>query len=141
MVERRWILKPPGRREGVARRGEENTPGAERRQWPRRALPFGRGAVLQVGDRSHIVGLSDLCEGGALLLTRAKVSEGEAALLKLSTVSRRVEVALSCIVVRILSASSGGSQRGLAVRFDDPDDEARASIAAFVGRAPDGRRP
>jgi hypothetical protein len=126
---------------GETRGGDENAPGAERRQWPRRALPFGRGAVLQVGDRSHIVGLSDLSEGGALLLTRATVSEGEAALLKLSTVSRRVEVALSCIVVRILNASSGGSQRGLAVRFDDPDDEVRSAIAAFVARPPDRRRP
>ncbi len=125
--------------DGETRGGD--APGAERRQCSRRTLPFGRGAVLQVGDRSHIVGLSDLSEGGALLLTRATASVGETAQLKLSTVSRRVEVALSCIVVRIMNEPSGGSQRGLAVRFDDPDDEARAAIASFVARAPDGRQP
>ena len=127
--------------DGAASGGANNAPGAERRQCSRRTLPFGRGAVLQIRDRSHIVGLGDLSEGGALLLTRATASVGEAALLKLSMVSRRVEVALSCTVVRIVNASSGGSQRGLAVRFDDPDDGARSSIAAFVARAPDGRRP
>ena len=114
--------------------------GAEKRQCVRRTLPFGRGAVLEIGDRSHIVGLRDLSEGGALLLTRASASVGETALLKLSMISRRAEVKLHCTVVRVVSAPSGDSQRGLGVRFDDPGDEVRESIAAFVARDPGGRR-
>lgn len=120
--------------------GEGNASGAEKRQWCRRTLPFGWGAVLEVGGRSHIVGLRDLSEGGALVLTRAEASVGDTALLKLSVVSRRAEAALPCTVVRVVTAEAGGSQRGLAVRFDDPDGEVRASIAAFVARAPGGRQ-
>lgn len=120
---------------GSGRDGEAAR-GPERRQWARRTLPFGRGAVLEIGDRSHIVGLRDLSEGGALLLTRASASVGETALLKLSMISRRAEVRLSCTVVRVVTAPSGDSQRGLGVRFDDPEDEVRESIAAFVARDP-----
>ena len=119
----------------------EDTGGVEKRQSPRRTLPFGRGAVLQLAGRSHVVGLSDLSEGGALLLTRATASVGETALLKLSMVSRLAEVALPCTVVRIVDAQPGGPRRALAVRFVDPDDEVRAAIAAFVARAPGGRQP
>jgi Tfp pilus assembly protein PilZ len=120
--------------------GDEEPSGIEKRQWPRRTLPFGRGAVLEIGGRSHIVGLRDLSEGGALLVTRARAAEGEAVLLKLSMVSRRVEVRISGTVVRIVQAESDGCQRGLAVRFENIDDEVRASIATFVARAPGGRQ-
>jgi Tfp pilus assembly protein PilZ len=120
--------------------GEGNASGVEKRQWFRRTLPFGWGAVLEIGDRSHIVGLRDLSEGGALILTRAVASVGDTALLKLSVVSRRAETALPCTVVRLVTAEGDGSQRGLAVRFDDPDGEVRASIAAFVARAPGSRQ-
>ncbi|MCG6926608.1 MAG: PilZ domain-containing protein [Acidobacteria bacterium] len=113
--------------------------GAERRQWTRRALPFGRGAVLEIGERSHVVGLGDLSEGGALLLTRASAAVGESAVLKLSMISHRAEVKLRCTVIRVVAGPSGDSQRGLGVRFDDPDDQVRGSIAAFVARDPNGR--
>lgn len=121
--------------------GGENAGGVEKRQSPRRTLPFGRGAVLQIAGRSHVVGLSDLSEGGALLLTRATASVGATVQLKLSMVARLAEATLPCTVVRIIAAQPGGPQRALAVRFVDPDDEVRASIAAFVARAPGGRRP
>jgi hypothetical protein len=121
-------------------RGSGDDPGAEKRHSARRALPFGRGAVLEIGDRSHIVGLGDLSEGGALLVTRASASVGETARLKLSMIARRAEITLPCTVVRILTAPSGDSQRGLAVRFQDPDDEVRAAIAGYVARDPAARR-
>jgi hypothetical protein len=120
--------------------GEDNADGVEKRQWFRRTLPFGWGAVLEIGGRSHIVGLRDLSEGGALVLTRAAASVGDTALLKLSVVARRAEAALPCTVVRVVTPEAGGPQRGLAVRFDDPDGDVRASIAAFVARAPGRRR-
>jgi hypothetical protein len=121
--------------------GRENAGGAERRQSPRRSLPFGRGAVLEIAGRSHIVGLGDLSEGGALVLTRAAASTGETLVLRLWTVARSAEVALPCTVVRTVDARPGGPQRGLAVRFVDLDDEVRESIAAFVARGPSDRRP
>ena len=121
--------------DGEASAGTENADGVEKRQWRRRALPFGWGAVLEIGGRAHIVGLRDLSEGGALVLTRAAASVGETALLRLLVVSRRAEAALPCTVVRIIESPPGGSQRGLGVRFDDPDGEVRASIAAFVARS------
>jgi Tfp pilus assembly protein PilZ len=120
--------------------GEGNAGGPEKRQWFRRTLPFGWGAVLEIGGRSHVVGLRDLSEGGALVLTRAAASVGDTAFLKLSVVSRQTEAALPCTVVRIVTAAAWGPQRGLAVRFDDPNGEVRASIAAFVARAPSSRR-
>ena len=119
---------------------EADDPGAEKRQWTRRALRFGRGAVLEIVDRSHIVGLADLSEGGALLITRASASVGETARLKLSMIARRAEITLPCTVVRIVAAPAGDPQRGLGVRFDDLDDEVRPAIAAFVTRAPAARR-
>ena len=119
---------------------EADDPGAEKRQWTRRALAFGRGAVLEIGDRSHIVGLGDLSEGGALLITRASAPVGETVRLRLSMIASRAEVTLPGTVVRIVAAPSGDSQRGLGVRFDDLDDEVRAAIAAFVARDPAARR-
>jgi Tfp pilus assembly protein PilZ len=119
---------------------EADEPGPEKRRWTRRALPFGRGAVLEIGDRSHIVGLGDLSEGGALLFTRASVSVGETARLKLSMIARRAEVTLPCTVVRIVGAPAGDPQSGLGVRFDDLDDEVRPALAAFVARARAARR-
>ncbi len=125
--------------EGSPGRDREDSRGAEKRQWVRRALPFGRGAVLEIGDRSHIVGLRDLSVGGALLLTRASVRVGGAALLRLSMISGRAEVKLPCTVIRAVTTPSGDSQRGLGVRFGDADDGVRESIAAFVARHPGGR--
>ena len=121
--------------------GVEDTGGVEKRQSPRRTLPFGRGAVLEIAGRAHVVGLGDLSEGGALLLTRATTSVGEMLLLRLWTVARGAEVALPCTVVRIIDARPGGPQKGLAVRFVGLDDEVRESIAAFVARDPGGRQP
>jgi Tfp pilus assembly protein PilZ len=126
---------------GPAMAPADESNGAERRQKSRRSLPFGRGAVLQISDRSHVVGLADLSEGGALVLTRASASVGDTGLLRLSMVSRRVELALPCAVVRVVNGPSGTPQKGLALRFVDPDPEALAAIASFVARVPRDRQP
>ena len=90
--------------------------GAEKRRSSRRELPFGRGAILQIGGRVHIVGLGDLSEGGAFLVTRASASVGETHLLRLSMVSRRVEVTLPCEVVRVVDRPA---ERGMGVVFTE----------------------
>jgi len=114
----------------------EEKGGAERRRAFRRKLPFGRGAVLLVGERSHIVGLADVSVTGAYLTTRAPVSAGEQHVLKLLVMPARVELVLRTEIVRVSQANheSHDHPRGVAVRFIDVDDISRHHLAAFVGQ-------
>jgi hypothetical protein len=110
--------------------GEEvviDSSGAERRRAFRRKLPFGRGAVLVVGDRAHIVGLADVSVTGAYLTTRAPVSAGEAHVLKLLLLPARVSIA---------EHESAHHPRGVAVRFLHLDERARELLQSFVYRPP-----
>jgi hypothetical protein len=115
--------------------------GGERRRAFRRRLPFGRGAVLVVGERAHIVGVADVSVTGAYLTTRAPVSPGETHLLKMLILPDRVEVALKAEIVRVAQSvhESPDHPRGVAVRFLDPDERAVARLRAFVAREP--KRP
>ena len=76
--------------------------GQERRRALRRRLPFGRGAVLLVGERPHIVGLADLSVGGAFLRTSATaiVAVGERHVLRLLLLPDRTEFEIRAEVVR-----------------------------------------
>ena len=110
--------------------------GRERRRAFRRKLPFGRGAVLLVGERAHIVGVADVSVTGAYLTTRAPVAVGDLLVLKVLLVSERVELALRAEVVRIAQADheSPDHPRGVAVRFRDLDASDSEQLRAFVGR-------
>ncbi len=112
--------------------------GGERRRAFRRRLPFGRGAVLIVGDRSHIVGVADLSITGAYLTSRAPVAAGETHELRLLILPSRVAVALKVEIIRVAAAEheSPDHPRGVAVRFVDLDEEARRILAAFIAREP-----
>lgn len=112
--------------------------GRERRRAFRRKLPFGRGAVLVVGERAHIVGVADVSVTGAYLTTRAPVAVGDVPVLKLLLVSERVELALRAEVVRIAQADheSPDHPRGVAVRFRDLDELDSERLRAFVSREP-----
>ena len=121
--------------------GEEvvtDSSGSERRRAFRRKLPFGRGAVLLVGERAHIVGIADVSVTGAYLTTRAPVSAGETHVLKVLLLPARVEVALRVEIVRVSLADheSPDHPRGVAVRFVDLDETSRALLEAFVAREP-----
>lgn len=113
-----------------------DSPGAQSRRAFRRKLPFGRGAVLVVGERAHIVGLADVSVTGAYLSTRAPVSAGEAHVLKLLLLPARVEVSLRAEVVRTSLAEheSPDHPRGVAVRFLDLDEDSRELLRSFVDR-------
>ena len=115
--------------------------GAERRRAFRRRLPFGRGAVLVVGERAHIVGIADVSTTGAYLTARAPVSAGETHVLKLLLLPTRVELELPAEVVRVSLAvhESPDHPRGVAVRFRDLDERSRELLRSFVAREP--RRP
>jgi hypothetical protein len=110
--------------------------GKERRRAFRRKLPFGRGAVLTVGDRSHIVGLADVSVTGAYLMTRAPVAAGETHRLRILSASTRVELALKVQIVRVSIADheSAGHPRGVAVRFVDVDEPARLLLELLTSR-------
>jgi len=116
---------------------------AERRRAFRRKLPFGRGAVLLVGERAHIVGLADVSVTGAYLSTHAPVAVGETHLLKLLILPERVELALQAEVVRVAQAEheSPRHPRGVAVRFLELDPDSLARLSAFVAREPKRARP
>lgn len=126
--------------EGMAegRDGDNETGGAERRRAFRRKLPFGRGAILSVGERAHIVGLADVSVTGAYLTARAPVAAGETHLLKVLLLPARLEIALKVEVVRVSLANpeSPDHPRGVAVRFLDVDETSRGLLQAFVGREP-----
>jgi hypothetical protein len=109
---------------------------AERRRHYRRKLPFGRGAVLVVGERSHIVGVADVSVTGAYLTTRAPVAAGEVHVLKILLLPSRVPVALRVEVVRVSVAEheSPDHPRGVAVRFVDLDEASRELLKGFVTR-------
>jgi hypothetical protein len=115
--------------------------GAEKRRAHRRRLPFGRGAVLVVRKRSHIVGLADVSVTGAYLTSRAPVQAGETHVLKLLLLPARMEIALKVEIVRVSLADheSPDHPRGVAVRFVDVSETTRDLLQAFVSREP--RRP
>ena len=126
----------------VAAGGGADASEAERRRAFRRKLPFGRGAVLMVGERAHIVGLADVSVTGAFLSTRAPIAVGQTHVLKLLLLPERVEVAVPAEVVRVAQASneSDDHPRGVAVRFGDMNDRDRRSLEVYVAREPK-RRP
>jgi len=116
----------------------EEKDGRERRRAFRRQLPFGRGAVLVVGERAHIVGLADVSVTGAYLTTRAPVAPGERHLLKVLVMPARVELTLSAQIVRVSQAAheSAAHPRGVAVHFVDVDESSRRELEAFVAQEP-----
>jgi hypothetical protein len=119
--------------------GEErvtDASGNERRRALRRKLPFGRGAVLVVGDRAHIVGLADVSVTGAYLSTRAPVSVGGTHLLRLLLLPDTIELELQAVIVRVAQADveSPDHPRGVAVRFLDPNQKAIGQLQAFIAR-------
>ena len=114
---------------------------ADRRRAFRRKLPFGRAAILMIGERAHIVGVADVSVTGAFLSTRAPVSVGETHVLKLLLMPERVELGVRARIVRLAQAE-GESQdhpRGVAVHFVELDDAARRCIEVFVAREPKSR--
>jgi hypothetical protein len=114
--------------------------GNKRRRAFRRKLPFGRGAVLVVGNRSHIVGLADLSITGAFLSTRAPLRVGETHVLRLLLLPETVPVEFEAEIVRIAQAEleSRDHPRGVAVRFRDLSEKATALLKSFIAR---GQQP
>ena len=115
--------------------------GRVRRRAFRRRLPFGRGAVLRVGGRDHIVGVADLSVTGAYLVTRVPLGAGEThtlALLLLPMVQLRLRVEV--VRVSLGTPESDSHPRGAAVRFVEMDEATHALLEEFVRRPSRSRR-
>jgi Tfp pilus assembly protein PilZ len=113
--------------------------GHELRRAFRRKLPFGRGAVLVVGDRTHIVGLADLSVTGAYISTRAPVSVGDSHVLRLLLLPETVELRAQVVRVAQADVESNHHPRGVAVRFLEPGEKAMGQLKAFIARAQAGK--
>jgi len=109
--------------------------GPERRRAYRKKMPFGRGAVLVVGERAHIVGIADLSVTGAYLRMRLALNVGDEHVLKLFLLPERTELRLRARVVRVSldQDESHHHTRGVAVHFVDPDAHARSCLKAYIG--------
>ena len=104
-------------------------------------MPFGRGAVLQVGKRAHIVGVADLSVTGAFLSTRAPLSVGDVHVLRLLVLPERVEISIKAEIVRLAQTDNESPHhpRGVGVRWIDLDEQVREHLAFYVARKPNPR--
>jgi hypothetical protein len=105
--------------------------GSERRRNPRRKLPFGRSAVLRIGERDHVVALVDVSRGGACVATRTPIPPDAPLTLKLLLPSQGVELRLPCELVRIIPHHYG-RQPGIALRFSEVTSDALRRLDQFV---------
>ena len=115
------MLRDESAAEPVAGQDAADAGDPERRRAYRKQMPFGRGAVLVVGDRAHIVGIADLSVTGAYLRMRLALRVGDVHLLKMLLVPERTELRLRVRVVRISleQDESNHHTRGVAVHFLD----------------------
>jgi hypothetical protein len=117
----------------------------ERRQSRRRSLPFVRSAVLELGETSHIVVLTDLSVEGAFLTTRLPFDlpapqDGQSLKLRLIIPRDSREVCLPCELVRRSERydAASGHPSGMAVRFREMDADLQRRVEEF---ALEGFRP
>jgi hypothetical protein len=106
----------------------------DRRKTRRRRLPFVRSAILDVGDRSHIVVVTDLSPEGAFLCTRLPIDAKQDATLRFVVPRDGKIVALPCHVMRQSDKlnPAEGRPTGLAVRFKGLDAASVRRIEEFA---------
>lgn len=107
---------------------------SERRRTRRRRMPFVRSAILEAGERSHLVIVTDLSPEGAFLATRVPVDSAQAATLRLVVPRDGRVVAFPCQVVRQSDAfdPASGLPAGMAVKFKGLDAAAVRRIEEFA---------
>jgi hypothetical protein len=106
----------------------------EKRRAPRRKLPFGRTAVLEIAGRAHLVALVDVSVSGAYLATRSAVPKGGSLRLRIRLPGTG-ELKLSCELVRNESGddTARGRRAGIGVRFVGVDEPVLKQLEGFVG--------
>lgn len=105
----------------------------ERRSTRRRSLPFVRSAVLEVGDRSHVVVVTDLSADGAFLSTRIALDPSDRLRLKVILPRDGREVVIPCRLVWRSERfdPDTGRAAGVAVRFGELEEPARRLLDAY----------
>ena len=107
---------------------------SDRRRSRRRRMPFVRSAILEVGERSSLVIVSDLSPEGAFLATRVAVEPTENAVLKLVVPRDGRILSLPCHVTRHTPSfdPQSGLPAGMAVKFRGLDAAAVRRIEEFA---------
>jgi hypothetical protein len=110
----------------------------DRRSARRRSLPFVRSAVLQVGDRDHVVVVTDLSADGAFLSTRIALDPSERLRLKVILPRDGREVVIPCRLVWRSERfdPDTGRAAGIAVRFGELDEAAQRLLDAYSREGP-----
>jgi hypothetical protein len=105
----------------------------ENRRSPRRKLPFGRTAVLDIAGRAHLVALVDLSVSGAYLAIRSSVPKGGSLRLRIRLPGTG-ELKLPCELVRNESGDdpAKGRRAGIGVRFVGVDESVLKQLEGFV---------
>jgi hypothetical protein len=105
----------------------------DRRSTRRRSLPFVRSAVLEVGDRSHVVVVTDLSADGAFLSTRIALDPSDPLRLKVILPRDGREVVIPCRLVWRSERfdPDTGRAAGIAVRFGELEEPARRLLDAY----------
>jgi len=110
----------------------------DRRSTRRRSLPFIRSAVLEVGDRSHVVVVTDLSADGAFLSTRIALDPSESLRLRVILPRDGREVVIACRLVWRSERfdPDTGRAAGIAVRFEELEGPARRLLDAYSREGP-----
>jgi hypothetical protein len=110
----------------------------DRRSTRRRSLPFIRSAVLEVGDRSHVVVVTDLSADGAFLSTRIALDPTDRLRLKVILPRDGREVVIPCRLVWRSERfdPDTGRAAGVAVRFEELEEPARRLLDAYSREGP-----
>jgi hypothetical protein len=108
---------------------------SERRRSRRRGIPFTRSGVLSVGERSHIVAVTDIGVDGAFLSGRVESQPGDPLTLRVVLPRDGREVSIACEVVWRNESydETTGRPVGVAVRFREVDAEIARRIEEFTG--------
>jgi hypothetical protein len=105
----------------------------DRRSTRRRSLPFVRSAVLEVGDRRHVVVVTDLSADGAFLSTRIALDPSDPLRLRVILPRDGREVVIPCRLVWRSERfdPDTGRAAGVAVRFGELEEPARRLLDAY----------
>src|SRR5262245_14034490 len=105
----------------------------DQRRSPRRKLPFGRTAVLEIDGRAHLVALVDVSVTGAYLATRSAVPKSGSLRLRIR-LPQTGELLMPCEFVRNESGDHPvkGRRAGIGVRFVGVDAATLRQLQRFV---------
>jgi PilZ domain len=113
----------------------------ERRQFPRRKLPFLRGAVLEADGKDHIVTVADLGPDGAFLVSRVPFGLAAQKLtLMVPGETHPVEIPCELVWSNPTFEASSGRPAGIAVRFAGVSEATLGRLRAFASRSEWDRR-